>query len=173
MQTDRIASFGGLDQNQVRKFKRHKEKEKAAQTQKDIEEKAELLCSTDESSLSGSNKSSSETEVLENLTDGSSTQKHRKRKAGTGVFAYCDVMKSERLASLALRLQMTPAQQSIYAKKLVEVCRGGSSKPNLSYSYVDKPRRETTEKMLLHAKNNSNPLPSLPLHTGIQNYFLL
>ena len=85
-------------------------KEKAAQTQKDNEEKAELLSSTDESSLSGTNKSSSETEVLENLTDGSSTQKHGKRKAGTGVFAYCDVMKYERLASLALRLQMTPAQ---------------------------------------------------------------
>lgn len=174
MQTDRIASFGGLDQNQVRKFKRHKEKEeavkrrkeKAAQTQKDIEEKAELLSSTEESSLSGTNErleSSSETEV-ENLTDGSSTQKHRKRKAGTGVFAYRDVMKSKRLTSLAARLKMTPAQQSIYTKKLVEVCGGDSSKLNLSYSYVDKSRRKTIEQIATACKEQWVPPKFASLH---------
>ena len=167
MQTDRVATFGGLDQKQSTKLKKrqHKkkiaisQKEKALQKQMEADEKVELLSSTDESSQSshGSDLSISETE--ENFSDRNvqpkclSTRKHVKTKTGTAGFFHANLLKSNRLTSLAARLNMTPAQQHIYTKALIEETGGDPLKLKISYSYADKSRRKVVENIAVTAKD--------------------
>ena len=173
MQTDRVATFGGLDQKQITKLKKcqHKKKiittqrEKALQKQLENDEKVELLSSTDES-FHGSDLSTSETEDFfdHNVQpECFSTRKHVKTKTGTASFFHSDLLKSKRLTSLAARLNMTPAQQHIYTKALIEETGGDSSKVKISYSYADKSRREVVENIAFAAKDSWAP----PTHVGL------
>ena len=119
------------------------------------DEKVELLSSTDES-FHGSDLSTSETEDFfdHNVQpECFSTRKHVKTKTGTASFFHSDLLKSKRLTSLAASLNMTPAQQHIYTKALIQGRRqrggkGGSSPPTFSSEGAEPPHLNLSIKRL-------------------------
>ena len=125
----------------------------------EADEKVELLRSTDESSQSSHGSDLSISETKENFFDHNvqlkclSTRKHVKTKTGTAGFFHANLLKSNRLTSFAARLNMSPAQQHIYTKALIEETGGDPLKLKISYSYADKSRREVVKNIAVTAKD--------------------
>ena len=76
------------------------------------------------------------------------------KKSGTAGFLQAGILQCGKLASLAARIKMTPAQQRIYTKAVVEKSGGDSSKLNISYSYVDKSRRKFVQNIASTTKEH-------------------
>ena len=76
----------------------------------------------------------------------------QQKKSGTAGFFPADILQCGRLTSLAARMKMTPAQQRIYTKGVVEESGGDSSKLNISHNHVDKSRRKVVQNIASTAK---------------------
>jgi hypothetical protein len=150
MKTDRIATFGSHDKTFTDKIKRTTERK-----EQEIKRRKKHLATHEsfsnktldhiEIDSNSSTTSYENDQLLEQNDSVQSHHHHRSRRTGTHAFIPHDILKREKVVSIATRLQITPTQQSAFVKALVEESGGVLAQLSTSYSTADRSRRSTTK----------------------------
>jgi len=167
MKTDRVASFGVLDQALASQIKRKQSRTlKQREFQEQAEKETDLAYQTVE--LADSESSQDEEDPGEDLVTppGPPLIKthHRAARPGTAAFIPHDILKSPKLVSLATRMKLSPAEQAAYTQAIVEECGGDKTKIAVSYATADRSRREVGEKIATAVREEWKPPTYVSLH---------
>ena len=73
---------------------------------------------------------------------------HRSSHTGTSAFIPHDILKRPRLVALAIRLNMSAAQQATFTAALIEESQGNSSNVSTSYATADRSRRNVVQQLV-------------------------
>lgn len=141
MQTDRLATFGGMDmvmasavkRRKIRDYQARKRQAKMQESENSTTTQAQLVSSEDEPE---------QPQLVSTANSSHRTNHHRSVRTGTAGFFPHNLMEQPKLVELATRLQMTPADQSVYTAAVVEVAGGDLSKVAVSYATTDRFRRQ-------------------------------
>lgn len=179
MQTDRKASFGGVDSvlggNQKRKVQRELleiKRREAAQAEMatlsttatatldvGIDSEDSNECEDDTDDAYGENLASTT-----DPTASKSQRKHRRVREGTKAFIPHNILQSPKLVSLATRMKLTPTQQAAFTKAFIEEAGGDVSKVSTSYAQADKLRRSVGHQIMKTCREEWDPPKLCSLH---------
>ena len=132
MQSDRSASFVGSDVGLTKKVKRI-EKRKLDEVSRVENERKRKLLDIERCNDPPDIDCESDTDIFVDYTPKIPRQA-RRIKTGTTININHDILKNPRLTSFADRVGLTPAEQSVFLKILIEECGGDPKKVSLSYS---------------------------------------
>ena len=177
MKSDRVATFGSVDNVLAGKIQRKKVRIGLESQRRTITQETERA-----SSSVGASFINSDTEVSSSETDaesegfdpsftfpqttptGPATKPHSRVFAGTGAFIPHNILQSPRLVSLATRMKMTPTQQAAYTEAFIEEAGGDPSKVFTSYATADRSRRQVGDNIAKMCKELWIPPKFLSLH---------
>jgi hypothetical protein len=178
MQTDRKASFGGVDSvvdgKQKRKVQRkllenkRREAAHAEMTQLSSTATLDMVRDSGESDESEDDTDDVYREHLASTTDtpssSKSERKHRRVREGTKAFIPHNILQYPKLVSLSTRMKLTPTQQSAFTEAFIEEAGGDVSKVSTSYAQADKSRRSVGHKIVKTCQEEWDPPKLLSLH---------